>query len=447
MNKILFYKTHIEVQCDRNDIETQKLLGAFYPCYCNRIRTLYRLSVHAAPELLHTLRGLTAENIHTAPESIQNFYFAELQRRCKTEDLLTNGATKLGYVNDFLTLEPHQQLARELASYNDKYALFYDTRTGKTPISIAIMYDDIMQHPEHKWLVVCPLILVYNAWLADTTSFVPMLNVINCHDISKTKRIKALESTGNIYVINTEAFVSYKDYLSKHHFTGCILDESSDMKSHKSKVSNELVDFAFGLDRFYPLSGTPAPNGEWEYYMQMRAVDFYGWQSSYTQFKEYYFINTSFNPQYEKLKVKPDKYDELMRNVKNTAIFLDKEDALQTPGRAFYTVDLELPKDLKEHYTRMKNDMFVELKEEKKISVTSAGAKYNKLNQISSGFILDTKAAKENKFYGTDNVDWQLLSMYRFTALKELLDTPKFVGQQVIIWANYRKEFELAVEV
>ena len=78
------------------------------------------------------------------------------------------------------------------------------------------------------------------------------------------------------------------------------------MKSPRSKVSQELVDFAQYMKRFYLLAGTPAPNGEWEYYMQMRAIDYFGWHSSYSQFKEYYFVNMSYNTQYEKPHQKSD---------------------------------------------------------------------------------------------------------------------------------------------
>ena len=106
---------------------------------------------------------------------------------------------------------------------------------------------------------------------------------------------------------NTESFVKYREHFDKMGFEGCIVDESSDMKSPSSKVSKELVDFAQTVKRFYLLSGTPAPNGEQEYYMQLKAVDYYGVQSSYTQFKEYYFVNMSYNPQYEKLALRPDR--------------------------------------------------------------------------------------------------------------------------------------------
>lgn len=445
-NKLRVSKQCIEVLCDRNDYETQLLVAKFYPVTSNRIKTHFFLSPRLLPEILKIFRGVDASNIEDAPRQIRELYFEEMRTREATAELMVNGPRRPGIVNEHLTLEPHQQLARELAEYHDKFAFFYDTRTGKTPLSIAIMQDDIRRNPSHKWVVVCPLMLVYNAWMEDTEKFIPDTTVINCHDTLKTRRLAAFNKPGNIYIVNTEAFVSYREQVEALQPIGCIVDESSDMKSPKSNVSKALVDFAFNLKRFYLLSGTPAPNGEWEYYMQMRAVDYYGWHQSYSQFKEHYFVNLSYNPQYEKLAVKPDKKEQLMDTVKAKAMFLDKEDVLDTPGRAFYEVPLAMPVELAKQYRQMKNELYAQVGEDLRIIAKGTGAKLNKLNQISSGFVMDTIAAKENKFYDTDLAEWHLLSSYRFEALQELLTSDKFVGEQVIIWANYRREFELIVE-
>ncbi len=69
------------------------------------------------------------------------------------------------------------------------------------------------------------------------------------------------------------------------------------------------------------------------------------------------------------------------------------------------------------------------------------------MNQVSSGFIMDTQAAKENKFYGSELAEWHLLDTTRFDKLQELLNQEGIVGEQVLIWANYRREFELIKEM
>lgn len=447
MNKILISKNCLEVQCDRGDVSTQEQLVDFFPVHTNRIKTSYKMSVRLIPEVLSKLRGVDSTNIDSAPQKIQDYWYNEVNSRREVADLLANGPKQSCKVNKYLTLMKHQQLAREIAQYRDRFAFFYDTRTGKTPLSLAIIYDDLQKHPEHRWLVVCPLILIDNAWMEDAASFIPDIPIISCHASTKAKRLERIASDASIYVTNTESFVKYREYFDKMNFEGCIIDESSDMKSPKSKVSKELVDFAQTVNRFYLLSGTPAPNGEQEYYMQLKAVDFYGVPSSYTQFKEHFFVNMSFNPQYEKLALRPDRRDELFALIRKYAIYVDKEDVLTTPGRTFHEVEFEMPTALKKYYNKMKNDLAVELQDKLIITAPSTAAKLNKLNQITSGFIMDTQAAKENKFYGEDKQEVYLLDSYRFNKLQELLNSESCRGEQVLIWANYRKEFEVLMDM
>ena len=441
-NKLRISSNVIDVAFDSQDALK---LESFYPVHYNRKKTQGSLSIRNLPEILATFRNIHDDvEAQALPVQVRDLYFRETAARRRMDDLLTNGPRNNPVVNEHLTLMPHQQLGREIAEVRDRYCFFFDTRTGKTPLSLSIMYDDLQRHPDHKWLVVCPLILIENAWMADAAEFVPDVKIVNCHASTKDKRIKAISSDAQIYVTNTESFVAYREYFDKVGFAGCFVDESSDMKSHKSKQSNELVDFAHTLKRFYLLSGTPAPNGEWEYFMQLRAIDYYAMPSSFTQFKERFFINISRNPQYEKLVLRDDRRDFLMEHIKKYALYVDKEDVLDTPGRTFHEIRIKMPRDLMDSYSLMREELYLEVGE-RDILAGSAAAKLNKLNQISSGFVLDTRAAKENKLYGDEQTEWYMLDNYRFEALKDLL--AMHANDQVLIWANYRKEFEIISEL
>ena len=182
MNKIILSNSCVEIQCYRGDTETQSLMSKVYPITSNRTKTQFRTSIHNCPEILSLLRGVDESNIHTTPPSIQNFYYREIAERRAIADLLENGPTGNPVVNKHLTLDPHQQLGREIAKWRDRYAFFYDTRTGKTPMSLAIMLDDISRNPQNKWLVICPLILIENAWMEDAERFVPEIGRASCRE-------------------------------------------------------------------------------------------------------------------------------------------------------------------------------------------------------------------------------------------------------------------------
>lgn len=444
-NKLLFSKTCIEVECPRGDTEVPGLLANIYPVHSNRTRTNYKISIHKTPEVLKLMRGIDEQNIDTAPQSIQDFFYSETRTREQVADLLRNGPKNSCVVNDNLTLMRHQQLGREIAKLIDRYAFYYDTRTGKTPMSLAIMHDDIVANPAHKWLVICPLILIDNAWLEDAARFVPDLTLVNCHATTPQQRQANLAREANIYVTNVESFAKYQESFEAKGFHGCIVDESSTMKSTSSKVGKAIVAFAQTMRQFYLLSGTPAPNGEWEYYRQLQSIDFFSVPQSYTQFKQYFFVNLSYNPQYEKLALRPDRKEELYGIIRNYAYYVDKEDVLTTPGRTFIELEIEMPMALKKQYTSLKDKLYLELEEEgRSILAKSAAAKLNKLNQVSSGFVIDTQAVKENKFYADHTAtEWFLLDNYRFEKLRELLASANCAGEQVLIWANYRAEFKV----
>ena len=391
-NKIRFFDNYIEIECERGDTETHALATQLYPLHSNRIRTKFWTSPRNVVEVLKLFRGLDETNIDTAPQKIQEYWYKEASSRAQVEDLLLNGPKHDCRVNEHLTLRRHQQLGREIAKIRDRFCFFYDTRTGKTPMSLTIIYDDIVVNPKHKWLVVCPLILIDNAWLEDADTFFPNVNTISCHATTPKKRAEKLAQEANIYVTNVESFAKYREDFEKMGFHGCIVDESSTMKSHSSKTSEALVDFAQTMKRFYLLSGTPAPNGEWEYYKQLQAIDYYGMHQSYTQFEQYFFIDTSFNSNYKKLVVRPDRKDELTAMIKKYSLYVDKEDVLTTPGRIFHEVEFVLPTGLKDFYNKMKNELSIEVLDERKITVKSSAAMYNKLNQITSGFVMLNKS-------------------------------------------------------
>lgn len=447
-NKISITSKCITISCNAKDIESQEKIAQLYPIHYNRAHTEYYLSPMMVPEVLHIMRDIDELNIYTATQKIQELYYDEMRRRGAIAELMSNGPKGDGMFSSRLTLRPHQQLGREVALQRDRFGFFYDTRTGKTPLSLAIMHDDLVAHPNNKWLVVCPLILIDNAWLEDASRFTPDIAMVSCHAATPQKRRDAFKSSAEVFVTNTESFASYADNIKEIGFAGCIVDESSCMKSNKSKISEALVDFAQTVNRFYLLSGTPAANGEWEYYMQLRALDFYGIQQSYTQFKQRYFVNLSFNPQYEKLTLRPDMKDELYDLIKQHAIYVDQS-VLELPGRDFEEVIIDMPDKLKASYKQLKDELYLEVKDGIDVLAANAAVKLNKLNQVTSGFIIDTSIIKENKYGHANIMNYKdkdpvyFLDDYRFKALEELLQRPGVKGEQVLIWCTYRKEFEI----
>lgn len=435
-------KTTLRKDCIKVELTGDSLpsdVMVLEPYHWNRSKTVFYFSINKLPEFLTVFN----KPLDSLPVAVRQRYNVVMQKRQAYQYLTTWGPQQNPVVNSHLTLKPHQQLAREVAKLYNKFAFYYDTRTGKTPTSIAIMLDDIKEHPDHKWLVVAPLILLETAWGEDLAKFAPELKVSICHANTKQKRIQKIQEDANVYVLNTESFVNYIEYFDG--VSRLILDESSSMKNKSSKFSKAIVQFSRDCDRLYLLSGTPAPNGAWEYYRQIQALDYYAIHQSFAQFKAKYFLNLSRDVRFEQLVLRPDMADELQDLISKYALYVDKEDVLDTSGRKFIEHTIALPDDLKEHYKAMKKDLATDIGDIT-ILAPSAAAKLNKLNQITSGFMLDTEAIKQNildKQRGLpgDAQESYILNYYRFAELQKLLN--RHNSEQVIIWANYRLEFDL----
>lgn len=318
-------------------------------------------------------------------------------------------------------------------------------------MGLQIIVDDIEKNPSHKWLILCPLILIENAWLPDAKTFFPNLNIISLHATTKKERLELFKQDAQVYVSNIESFISYKEHISNLNVHGCFVDESSTMKSHKSLFSKAAVEFAQTVKKWYLLSGVPAPNSDAEYYKQIQSVDFYGIQDSWAKFKLYFFNNVSYNPMYEKLEMKPERRLEFLTLIRKYSIYVDKEQVLTTPGRDFIIVDIHMPKELHEKYNDLKNELCLDLDKSAhnsvEITATGAATVLNKLNQVTSGFIIDTQAINRNKIRRENKIDepeeeeTYFLSDYRFIELDKILQN--IGNEQVLIWCIYRKEFEI----
>lgn len=447
-NKLLINSKFIEIQCDRDDIATRELAFQIPYVHYNRIYTSFKTSIRNIELVLKLFRNIGEFDSHKLPVDVQTIYNTEIERKTETKILLEQGARR--YNNEHW-LYKHQQLGRELAQVNSRFGFFYDTRTGKTPMSLQIIADDIAMYPTHKWLVLCPLILIENAWLPDAATFFQHLQILNLHHTNRQKRVELFKQDAQVYVTNLESFINYEEQIRSLNIYGCFVDESSAMKAAQTKISKGLVDYSQSLKKWYLLSGVPAPNGEWEYYRQLQSIDLCGVHDSYTKFKNYFFNNVSNNPQYEKLCAKPERKHELQKIIKDYSLYVDKEQVLVTPGRDFIELQFELPEELKEVYKTMKNEMLYEISDENSLTAMGAAAMLNKLNQITSGFIIDTHAKERNRIRRENGIvdepveeELYNLSNYRFNFLYKHLE---LIGnKQVIIWANYRNEFKIIKE-
>ena len=277
-----------------------------------------------------------------------------------------------------------------------KLGLFLDMGLGKTVTTLTairqLKYD---RFEVRKILVIAPKKVAEGTWTREKDKW-EHTKILRVSPVlgSQAKRIRALNTPADIYIINRENVCWLVDYYRNDWpFDMVVIDESSSFKSHTAKRFKALASISSRITRLVELTGTPSPNGLddlWSQVFLLDGGDRLG--KRYTQFRERYFDPGRHGADgivYD-YKAKPGSEQSILERISDICISMKAEDYLQLPDIIYHTVPVVLdPKALKA-YQEMERKMVLELPEdEEEISVTSAAALSNKLLQLANGALYD----------------------------------------------------------
>ena len=439
--RILVNEYYIQLIASSDDKLLHNLISNVRGIEKARAKDTYFCSLRKLPEVLAIAKGITTAEQVTV-DSIRDLYEEETQRRASTRLLKEFGPDM---TSDWLW--PHQCLGIELAQVNRRFNFFYDTRTGKTLMCLKILYDRLKSGTARRCLVICPTNIIHS-WLDDAAKYFPELKVAAVYG-DVYKRAKAMSQPAHIILWATEHVAQYIDVLKAAKFHTCIFDESSKIKNYKTKIAAAARELSLAIPSWYNLSATPAPNGEHEYYTQMLCLDPYVFSTARTHFVATYFDNTSYSNKFEKLRLKPTLHDQFMSIIEDYSLYVDQS-VMPTAGKDWLVVPFSLESKTMKLYDQMRANMAAEV-EGVMITAEMSAAMRAKLNQIASGFIMDTEARKENEVLRklreteTETEVYRLEDRSRITALSNILANES--GNKVVIWANYREEFAMLREL
>ena len=430
-------KTHIAVVPGHREYQTcRTIFGGTYLKEYKEFRFPYGCLIYVLAHFYQITneRDLVkaVQEGKVAPKLLE-IYQREKQQEARTAELKKLGPQEL-WNKGFLY--SHQQLCREIADINPRYGFFCEAGTGKTPMTLQIIWDDINRGrstgARRRWIVVCPLSLIKPAWMNDCKKFFPHMKIVNLHGNTPKQTELAFNTQADVYVINYESFKNKYDRIVEMKFDGLIVDESSKMKNHSSQITEHLTEYAAHVERAYLLSGTPAPNSMLEYFPQLKAIDASILGSNFTNFKSVYFYQINKGG-FESFQIMPDKQEALTKQLERRCVFIAKQDCLDLPEKMPAIIrQVPMSPDVKKHYKLMKKELYTILKDKTVVSATTAVTMLGKLNQLTSGILLDNG------------------QVHKISDVKvnELLDVLEDIGnKQVIIWAHYRGEFDILRDV
>lgn len=314
-----------------------------------------------------------------------------------------------------------------------KLGLFLDMGLGKTVTTLtAIKELKYNRFQVRKVLVIAPKKVAEGTWTreADKWDHTKMLRVSPVLG-SQAKRIKALNTPADLYIVNRENVVWLVDYYrNAWPFDMVVVDESSSFKSHSAKRFKALASVGDHIDRLVELTGTPSPNGLDDLWAQIFLLD--GGErlgKRYTWFRERYFQpdKRGADGMVYSYEAKPGSEQGILEKISDICISMKAEDYLQLPDITYHEIPVEMDPKARKAYTDLEREMVLQLPEdEDDISVTSAAALSNKLLQLANGAIYD----EDRNVHEIHNC--------KIEAFMELIESLQ--GKPALVFYNYQHD-------
>lgn len=282
-------------------------------------------------------------------------------------------------------LHQYQRNVLEKAKICPNLGLFMEPGLGKTVTALTI----IEESPKGKTLVIAPKRVAESVWAQECANW-KHLNSMKVGLImgSPSQRLKVLQSSLDVYVINLENVVWLIDNWINDKFDYLIIDESSRFKDPSTKRFKALKKVMKTFKRRVILTGTPTPQGYADLWAQIGILDFgQRLETSLTRFREKYMYVAEKNRHtgivYKwGLNQGADKLIE--QKIGDICFSLQAKDYLELPKLTQLYHKIELDSSVKNKYDTLKKDMVLQVDRET-ITTPTAAALANKLLQFTSG--------------------------------------------------------------
>lgn len=315
---------------------------------------------------------------------------------------------------------------------DDILGLFLDMGLGKTVITLTAVNDlRYNRFLVKKALVIAPKKVAEDTWTreAEKWDHLKLLRVVPVLG-SEKKRIRALNSPGDVYVLsrdNVQWLVGY--YRNGWPFDMVIIDELSSFKNHRAKRFKSLTFVRNHITRMVGLTGTPAPNGLIDLWAQIYLLD--GGKRlgrTITEYRNNYFTPDARNrEQIFSYAPLPGSEESIQDRIKDICISLSAKDYLELPERIDNVVYVQMDEKSKAGYAEFEKEMLLEV-DDTTIDAGSAAVLTGKLLQYCNGAIYD-----EEK---------EVIELHdsKLEALKEIVEASQ--GKHILVFYNFQHDRE-----
>lgn len=330
---------------------------------------------------------------------------------------------------------PHQyqQYCMNRIVQDPAVGLFLDMGLGKTIITLSAINElKYGRFQVKKVLIIAPKKVAEATWQReaakwDNVSHLRISTVLG----STSKRIRALHTPADVYIINRENVVWLVDYYKNDWpFDMVVADEMSSFKNHRAKRFKALAAIRSHITRLVGLTGTPSPNGLSDLWSQVYLLDQGERLGKYfTHFRERYFepgrrcreVVYSYDP-------KEGAEKAIMDAISDICVSMKSEDYLELPEIVYHDIPVALSTKAQRDYNELEKKMVLDLGDNHILDVTSAAVLSNKLQQLANGAVY------------TDSGAWQEIHHDKVEAFMELIE--QLNGKHAIVFYNFRHDLD-----
>ena len=190
---------------------------------------------------------------------------------------------------------------------------------------------------------------------------------------STAKRIRALNTPSDVYIINRENVQWLVDYYQQSWpFDMVVCDESTSFKNHQSKRFKALKLIRRFCKKMILLTGTPSSKGLIDLWAQIYLLD-EGERLGRTisQFREQYFIANTHGGHFTDYKPKADAECSVLAAISDICVSMKAEDYLELPECVEHEIPVKLDDKAKKDYDRFERELLLTIEED---TVTAQGA-------------------------------------------------------------------------
>lgn len=308
--------------------------------------------------------------------------------------------------------------------------LFLDMGLGKTAITLTAINDlKYNRFQIQRCLVIAPKKVAEATWSKEAEKWGHLKHLRISKILgAESKRIRAVNTPADVYVINRENVPWLVDhYRNDWKFDMVVVDELSSFKSHKAKRFKCLTWVRPHIKKFVGLTGTPAPNGIMDLWAQVYLLD--GGErlgKTITAYRQAYFVQNTHGGNFSTFEERKESAEEIKHRISDICISMKAEDYIQLPERTDVVVPVQLDSKARKAYDTFEREMFLQIDEES-LDAGSAAVLSGKLLQMCNGAVYGDRGVVE-------------VHNCKLEAFMELVESAQ--GQPMLVFYNFKHDLD-----